>query len=1165
MSCTSACGQLLRNVAVVWIAWGGWMGLAAEEPAVDFNRDVRPILSNKCFHCHGPDDAERHGGVNGLRLDNLEGAVEDLGNGTQAIVPGKSAQSVMLERVRSDDEFERMPPVDTGPGLSPDEIATLTRWIDQGAEYAEHWSYVPPVRPEVPEVRQSEWPANAVDHFILARLEAEGRAPAEQADRWTLARRVALDLTGLPPTWEEASSFVNDQAPDAYERFVDRMLAKPAFGEHWARMWLDLARYADSAGYADDPPRVIWAYRDWVIQAYNRNQPFDEFTIDQIAGDLLPEPTEDQRIATAFHRNTQTNNEGGTNDEEFRTVAVVDRVNTTYATWMGTTMACAQCHTHKYDPLTQDEYFASYAIFNNTADADRRNEAPVLSFFTDEQSRQRASWEAEAADLKEQLETLTPELARGLEAWDAAFPRDVAWRTPRPTRVKATSGRQGEVDESGVVRFAVDGDDQDTYTVALAPGAGPVAALRISALTDQGLPNQGPGLAGNGNFVLSRVEARLTPQQRAALVGRYVRVDLPGERRILALAEVEVFRDGENIATTGTAQQSSTDYDGHARLAIDGNTDGHYFNGQSVTHTATEADPWWQLDLGQMTPIERIVLWNRTDGSVGKRMAGYRVRVLDDEGRIVWETTQADAPDPSAEFTPDGVRPLTFSRAVADHNQSGFEAGGLATPGNPKYQGWAIGGGGKDAAVVLVLPEPVVVPEGMDLEVVLVHESSHERHVLGKFQIETTASAAVTQWLETPSQVVEALRVPADERTQPEQNRIQRYYLRQVAAELAPVRKRLEGLEKQLADMKPVTVPVMVELEADKRRTTRLQYRGNYLDTGHVVEPGLPAVFPPLPEGTEPNRLALARWLVSPENPLTARVTVNRFWEKLFGIGLVATSEEFGNQGELPSHPELLDWLAVEFVESGWDQKGLLKLLVMTSAYRQSAAVSREDFEDDPQNRLVGRGPRFRMTAEAIRDQALQVGGLLSSKMYGPPVRPPQPSFGLSAAFGGGIDWTTSEGEDRYRRGIYTTWRRSNPYPSMATFDAPNREVCIVRRDRTNTPLQALVTLNDPVFFEAAQALGRRIWAEGGGTTEDRVRYGLQICLVRPASDGEVARLSTLHADLIERLRGEPDKARHLATDPVGPLPEGADAVELAAWAVVGNVLLNLDEMFMSR
>jgi hypothetical protein len=819
----------------------------AAEP-VDFNRDIRHILSENCYHCHGPDEAERKGGSKGarLRLDTAEGALADLG-GYQAIAPGHPEKSDALKRIHATDPDEQMPPPKTGKKVSASDAALLARWIKEGAGYAKHWSYTVPTRPALPKVRKAAWPKNEIDYFILARLEKEKLKPSREADRATIIRRVALDLTGLPPTPAEVAAFAGDKSKNAYERMVDGLLARESFGEHWAKNWLDQARYADSAGYADDPARTIWAYRDYVIRALNANKPFDQFTIEQIAGDLLPEPTEEQLIATGFHRNTMTNNEGGTSDEEFRNVAVVDRVNTTMSVWMGTTMACAQCHTHKYDPIPQDDYFRLFAILNNTEDNDRTDEAPIFTLWTKEQKAERAALEPEISRLGKKAAAWTPDLRVAFTSWLVGIPADLN----------------------------------------LAP-----FKTKVAAAKDEGLS-------------------------------------------------------------------------------------------------------------------------------------------------VSWL----------------GVR---------------------------------------------------------------------------------------------PSETVK---------------RLEEFYLATAPA-LAETRARLAQAKSRFAEIKPVTTtPVLRELAGDKRRKTHLQIRGNYLNLGHELEPGLPSAFNP-PSAKNPDRLALAKWLVDPQNPLTARVMANRYWETIFGIGLVRTGEDFGLQGDLPTHPELLDWLATEFMRSGWDTKHLLKLMVMSAAYRQSSRVTPEGLARDPENRLLARGPRFRLGAETIRDQALFISGLLSPKMYGPPVKPPQPKLGLSAAFGSGTDWETSAGEDKYRRALYTTWRRSNPYPSMATFDAPNREVCTVRRDRSNTPLQALVTLNDPVYMEAAQALARRLDAR---EPKEKLAQAFQLTLARNPTKAETTRLLELQTQTRARLATQPEKASALATKPLGPLPESTDVADAAAWTVVANVLLNLDEALMRR
>jgi hypothetical protein len=804
---------------------------------IDYNLDVRPILAKNCFPCHGQDEAKR---AKGLRLDRRDSAVKPLEDGETAIVPGDPDSSELVVKITEDDDTRRMPPRKAGSRLKPSEVDILRRWIEQGAEYAVHWALIAPRALPLPTIQQKTWPRNGIDFWILARLEKEGLQPAPQADFPTLLRRVSLDLRGLPPTPQEVERFNRDPAPDAFEKSVDRFLADPAYGERWARMWLDLARYADSAGYGSDPLRPnIWRYRDWVISAVNRNVPYDQFTVLQLAGDLLPNPTLDAKMATAFHRNTMTNTEGGTDDEEFRVAAIKDRVDTTMQVWMGLTMGCAKCHSHKYDPLTQQEYYKFYAFFNQTADNDRPDEAPVI---------------------------------------------------PAPT---------------------------------------PEVLARVQ-----------------------RIDAQLAPLRK--------KLETPTTALVAAQAK--------------------------------------------------------------------------------------------------WESS------------------LAPSHAAAR----------------------------KDA----------------------------------------------------PKDVLKILDTPAAKRTKPQLEVLAQHF-RSIAPELKPLRDEIAALEKS----KPAipNLPVMVELPAQGRRVTRLLRKGNFLDPGEAVEPGVPQALHSFPAGEPPSRLGLAHWLVDPKNPLTARVAVNRFWAQIFGAGLVETEEDFGTQGELPSHPELLDWLAVRYRESGWDLKALLRLIVTSATYRQSAKTTPELLKKDPRNRLLAHAPRVRLEAEQVRDQALAVSGLLSRKVGGPSVYPPQPDGLWQAAFNGERTWSTSVGQERYRRGLYTFWRRTVPYPSMATFDAPSREVCAIKRVRTNTPLQSFVTLNDPVYVEAAQALARRIVREGGSSVETRARYGLQLCTGRPPRPEQLKPLTTLYHSEFDRYRQNPQAAVSLATDPLGPLPPGSDAADLAAWTTVANVLLNLD------
>jgi len=958
----TACRLLLPS-AVIALLGGIWGAGGAAPPAqtkVQYSRDVLPILAAACFNCHGPDAAARKGG---LRLDTRAGATAALKSGDRAIVPGDPRASTAIARIAATGR-EQMPPAKHPKQLSAADKQTLTRWIAEGAEYAQHWAFVAPRRPAVPVTRNQAWAKNPLDAFILAQLEPAGLAPMPEADRYTLARRVAIDLTGLPPSIAAAERFAQDPSPQAYEKFVDEVLASQAYGERWAAVWLDLARYADSNGYADDKPRIIWRWRDWTIDALNRNLPFDRFTIEQLAGDLLPNPTPEQIIATGFHRNTLTNDEGGTNDEEFRVAAVVDRVNTTMQVWMGLTMACAQCHTHKYDPLTHEDYYKLFAILNQTEDNDQPDNRPLLTTYTPAQEQELA-------------------------------------------RLKAEIAQQEKV----------------------------VAQEREAATA--------------GNPAL--------PARTGPLATRFIRVELLGKGVYLHLAEVQAFVGADNVARQGKASQVSTDYDGPAALAIDGKTDGDYAQ-KSVSHTAAGDNPWWEVDLGKAVTLDRVAIWNRTDGGTGGRLNHWRIIALDAQRQPLWIKTYQQPPTPS---------------------------------------------------VAANLPKTA---EALDAP------AKQELAQYGKADIKPT-----------------------------------------------PGQKQLDALKKQLAAVKPLTTPVMKELADKQQRKTHILIRGNFLDKGPEVQAGVPGVFPPLPAGRKPDRLALAEWLVSPENPLTARVAVNRYWEQIFGIGLVETPEDFGIRSKPPSHPELLDWLATEFIAQKWDAKQFLKLIVTSATYRQSARVTPELLERDPNNRLYARGPRFRSTAEAIRDQSLHAAGLLSPKMHGPPVRPYRPRLGLSAAFGGNTDWDASPGEDRYRRALYTEWRRTTPYPSMVAFDAPNRNVCTVNRPRTNTPLQALVTLNDPVYVEAAQALARRMVKEGGADVESRVTFGFRLCVTRPPRAVEVKRLVELYTKAREEYSRDPKKATELATVPLGPLPAGLDAVDLAAWTVVGNVLLNLDEMFTKR
>jgi mono/diheme cytochrome c family protein len=1186
---------------------------------IHFGRQIRPILSENCFFCHGPDEAKREAG---LRLDDETAAKSD-NDGTTAIVPGHPEKSALLQRILSTDPDEVMPPPKLHKVIPPAQIALLTEWIKQGAPWGKHWSYEPIKKPSVPKIpnpqsaaersetdspglpegqgqqtssirnpqsaaersetdspglpegrgRQTSSIPNPVDAFLLARLTQEKLTFSPEAPPHALLRRLALDLTGLAPTLEEIDRLLPLITTD-YPAVVDHYLAKPAYGEHWASQWMDLARYADSSGYPSDQPREIWAWRDWVISAFNRNQPFDQFTIDQLAGDLLPQATQDQLIATAFHRNTMTQNEGGTSDEEFRNAAIIDRVNTTMAVWMGTTIACAQCHTHKYDPITITEYYQFYDFLNQTADADKKDEAPFHSFFTPEQQLQRSHLQTELATLEKVFAHPKPEILTGLAPWEKSLPVNAAWQTLTPSLAKTQANIPLEITSDARIFAPKPTEKTTTAKVELPLAKGTVEALRVEALTDPRLPKNGPGHS-NGNFVLSQVRAEWIPDDAKPVTARYLRIDLISDRYdFLALAEVQVFSANTNIALKGSATQISTDTNGpQARLAIDGNTNGDLVKGKSVTITGGGEDQWWELDLGTPQPIDRITLWKRTDKGKGEYIGELKLTLLDNAKSPVWTTNHKKKNFASREdITLSGRREILFKTAFADATQTDFNASDVIASTLSPEKGWAIAGHtGKDHTLTLLPAEPLPITRPGKLQITLAQQSKYAHHTLGAFRISMSEDPNITRLANIPPTILTALSTNQSERIQDQTRLISDHYTRQVAPQLKSERQRLAKLEKDLAAIKPTTVPILTELPPDKHRKSHIQNRGEWQNLGAEVHAATPVAFHPLPNDAPRNRLTLARWLVSKDNPLTARVTVNRYWESLFGTGIVRTSEEFGSQGDLPVHPELLDFLAADLMDSGWNLKHLLKTLVTSQAYRQDSApnpqskIRNPQFED-PENRLLARGPRFRPSGELLRDQALAVSGLLSTTLGGPPVRPMTPSTGLSAAFGRSNDWIVSEGPDKHRRSLYTEVRRNSPYASFTTFDAGNREVCMIRRNRTNTPLQAFVTLNDPVFIETHQALARRLLTDPTLTTDTaRLNHLFKLTLCRPPTEKETTTLLQVLTDTQTHFTTHPKEAETFATEPLGPLPKDLPPIQAATWTTLTNIVLNLDEFLMRR
>lgn len=1128
--------------------------LAAEEkPAakIDFNRDIKPILAKNCYACHGADDKKRSAA---LRLDERDAAVTPRKKHPAAIVPGKADKSSLIERIESDDDAERMPPPETGSKLTKEQTELLKRWINQGAEYQKHWSFVAPGKPIIPIVRNT-WAKQHLDHYILAELERQQLTPSPEADKYALLRRVSLDLRGLPPTLAEVEAFEKHTSANAYEKMVDKFLADPAYGERWARVWLDLARYADSAGYGSDPLRLnMWRYRDWVIEAFNKNMPYDQFTIEQLAGDLLANPTLDQKIATAFHRNTMTNTEGGTDREEFRVAAVKDRINTTMQVWMGLTMGCAQCHSHKYDPISHHEYYQGFAIFNQTADNDQPNETPTMPAPTLAQTEKNKKIDGNIVRIRQWMEIPTIQFLYAQAAWEKQLVSTGSWQTLKPVTMSSQAGLSFDVDENGVVEVvAKERPKQDSYTLATSGFKKPITGLQLESLP---LPSsKGAGLADDGNFVISKLNVFKRKQGAKPPSAYFVRIELPGKQRILSLAEVEVFEGTTNIARTGDTSQSSEDFRGQAARAIDGNTDGDFFKAQTVTHTLTEENPWWEVKLSREATVDRIVLWNRT-GGVEKRLDGAIIQLLDVNHMPIWEQKLTELPNPMSEVETTGER-IPIKQALADHSQTSFSVNALVQNMSPTKTGWAVGPHMQQPhQATLIFQQPIDVKADEELVIKLDQKFHQPHYLLGRFRLSASDDTKLAERAGLPAATLAILNKKHTVRSKEDTAALANYY-RSIAPGYNAEREAIALQEKSRPTI--AQLPVMAELPADKHRKTRVMVKGNFLDPSDAVEANTLKLFP-VSISSKPNRLDLARWLIHPDNPLTARVAVNRLWSQVFGGGLVESEEDFGTQGDIPSHPELLDYLAWHFQhELKWDTKAFLKELVTSATYRQSSKVTTEMLQKDPRNRWLSRGPRFRLEAEMVRDQALAIAGLLSRKVGGPSVFPKQPDGLWQAAFNGERTWMTSRGDEKYRRGLYTFWRRTIPYPSMAAFDAPSRELCQIKRIRSNTPVQAFVTLNDPVYIEAAQALARRLVKEGGSSVEDRLRFGLKLTLSRPADDRQVQTLKKLFEEELKRQSQSKDSAKRLATEPLGPLPDKVAEEEIAAWTVVANVLLNLD------
>ena len=1036
---------------------------------VEFNRDIRPILSDKCFACHGPDKANRK---TELRFDNEEGALVELKSGGLAIDRDEPAKSVLLQRITSDDPVLRMPPAYLGHDKLPDaEIEVIRRWIEQGSPWQQHWSFIPPERRDLPQASNTNWARNPIDNYVLRGLDQEGLKPSPEAGRRTLIRRISLDLTGLPPTPGEVRDFVNDSSTNAYEKIVGRLLESPRYGERMAIRWLDAARYADTNGYQSDGIRSMWRWRDWVIDAFNKNMPFDRFTIEQIAGDLLPNATRDQVIATAFNRNHRTTAEGGIVEEEFRVEYVADRVETTSTVWLGLTVGCARCHDHKYDPVLQKEFYQLFAYFNNVPERglvyNFGNEQPFIKAPTPKHEAKLAKFDGRAARTQREFAGFDSQIARNQREWEK-------WLRKSETSDWTPAGGL-------ILRFKLDGDLREDTGVyrerkSFNPFDEPDQVIRAS-------------VAGADDVELPFVDGKLG--RAAAFDGEAFVDGGPG------------FKFNYKDPLTFSAWIYPTSPDGailsKGQPFSNGAGHGLYLREGKLFLYITLR--WTDISLRLQTeePLPMNEWSHVTVTYNGKRYAKYVHIYID--GEEVAKDVLFDE--------------LTYPFSTDEPFRIG--SGG----GDPNFQGR--------------IDDVRVYNRALSAE-----------------------EASTVPLLKTIAQIAQ---IPDRKRTSAERSKLRLAFLDRAAGpEVRLARERRHDAQTE-RDLFYESIPtLMVMQESEKPRDAFLLKRGAYDAPGEKVEPGVPAILAPLKPDWEKNRLGLARWLVDRSNPLTARVTVNRFWQMLFSVGLVKTAENLGSQGEIPPNQDLLDWLAVEFMENGWDVKGILKTIVMSATYRQSSKVEPALVERDPDNRLFARGPRFRMSAEMIRDQALALSGLLVEQQGGPSVKPYQPEGLWKELSFSRAGYEADEGDGLYRRSLYTFWRRTIAPPSMITFDSTDRETCAVGETRTNTPLQALNLMNDVTYVEASRKMAERMMKDGGTTTQERIGYGFELATARRPQGDEGSVLHQTFQQFLDTYQTDPDEALELLSEGEFERDEELDPVELASYASVASLILNLDE-----
>ncbi|MCB1062308.1 MAG: DUF1553 domain-containing protein [Verrucomicrobiae bacterium] len=1009
------------------------VGFGAESPDIRFNRDVRPILADKCFACHGPDEAGRKGD---LRLDLREAAIAARDGHLPAISPGKSTESEVIHRITTDDLDDRMPPIDSGKSLSPAEAEIVNQWIMQGATWVDHWAFLPPTRHEFPD---HEHP---VDHFVRQRLRRENLEHSPPANREMLLRRITLDLTGLPPTLDELDAFLKAESPDAWSQVIDRLLRSPRYGEHMAVYWLDAARYADTHGYFGDKERTMWPWRDWVIDAYNRNLPFDRFTIEQMAGDLLPNATVAQKIATGFHRNHTINNESGIIEEEFRVEYVADRVKTTTSVWLGLTLECARCHDHKFDPISQRDYFRFFAFFNSVPerglDGSRGNAAPLLQIPPTEAEQQAlTALRQSLAEAEARFQSLLPDIAKAQETWES-------------------DSRERPIFHSLVAENTFD-DDPTGYT----PRSNPVESA--------GLIGKGLELKGGAHLEIS---------DESIVIER----DKPFSISLWALPK--------NAGTLISKIDDARDLRGF---------DLQLRKGKAVVQLAHQ----WNSDAIQIATVATVP-------------SGQWQHFL-----VTWDGSGTAA----------GLRLFLDGKRQAMTVNQDHLVGSIHTPEPIRI-------GRRQTSAAL---------DGVIDEFQYFNKALNDQEVFSLYETQLLRGLAAT---------------PIERRKSPEAAKLQGLFLSTHASrEHRDAWERLSQLKEQTKQTSANQIDVMVMADLPNPRETHLMLRGQYDQPGDLVDAGVPQIFPALPKDSNANRLDLAHWLVSADNPLTARVIVNRLWQQFFGRGLVATSDDFGVQGEWPTHPELLDWLAVDFVENGWDLHHLIRQIVTSETYRQSSDATPERIRRDPENRLLARAPRLRLSAEEIRDHALAASGLLVHQLGGPSVKPWQPpGLWKAVTYDGELEYVPDSGKSLYRRSLYTFWKRQSPPPNLLAFDAPARETCVIHRSRTNTPLQALVLMNDPIFIEAARHLAGRLMKESTQLPTDRIAHAFRLTTARHPSADEIEVMLGIYHQQVAYYESHPEEAAALLSVGESPRDESLDPIEHAAWTCIGNLMLCLDE-----